>query len=97
MVEQGTHKPLVGGSNPPSATKTLNAGRPSGSPAGRSDSGDTPFDSFTSGADTIRRGPAPVSITEAQDLRHGGVPALDAILGWIGGARSSPARPGGSS
>ena len=25
MVEQGTHKPLVGGSNPPSATSSLDA------------------------------------------------------------------------
>ena len=29
MVEQGTHKPLVGGSNPPSATRTICGPMPS--------------------------------------------------------------------
>ena len=33
MVEQGTHKPLVGGSNPPSAT-TSTPRRPAGTPGG---------------------------------------------------------------
>ena len=34
MVEQGTHKPLVGGSNPPSATNLIGTARPLAPPRG---------------------------------------------------------------
>ena len=84
VVEQGTHKPLVGGSNPPSATRPIPTdGPPPGGP-------------FRFLHLRTRHHPAPSGVRthdRGQDLCHGVVIALDAILGPTGGARSSPARP----
>ena len=76
------------------------SGRPSGldwlltrlgpQPAGR-------LDFVTPWTGTICARPASVSMTESHDLRHGGIKGLDAILSQTGDARSSSARPGGSS
>jgi hypothetical protein len=90
VVEQGTHKPLVGGSNPPSATSPHRSRATALRLEGR-------IDSFTMHQRAIR-GPRPFVICDAgQDLCHGVLEALDAILGSQGDARPSPARPGGSS
>ena len=86
VVEQGTHKPLVGGSNPPSAT---NLDRNDAAlPIRRAVS-----NSFISGAPPSGRPDVRTAVHETQDLRHGVVTALDAILARTGDARSSPARP----
>ena len=52
---------------------------------------------FIFGGATIRRRRSSVPLVEGQDLSHGVPTPLDAILGPTGGARSSPARPGGFS
>ena len=98
VVEQGTHKPLVGGSNPPSATRH-DSNRPvgrTGGPfawaCGRCAIVSNPSSSAAPPSGRARR-PYPCG---RQDLCHKAVTALDAILGTIGDARSSLTRPGGS-
>ena len=90
MVEQGTHKPLVGGSNPPSATRLDDAPTALLTREGRSDS-------FTSRGATIRSRPSSVSRHEAQDLRHGVLTGLDAILAPLATHGRRLLDPGGSS
>ena len=87
MVEQGTHKPLVGGSNPPSATN--HRSRRCGPPVRRGR-----IDSFTFRRDTIRSPATSVQpVMRPRTSVTGCSGALDAILGPTGGARPSPARP----
>ena len=63
VVEQGTHKPLVGGSNPPSATRPIPSDGP---PTRRAVS----IPSSSDAPPSARR-PASVPMSEGQDLRHG--------------------------
>ena len=74
MVEQGTHKPLVGGSNPPSATRLDR-------PTTRRPAGRVVAIPSVDGRATIRTVSASVRRCRDQDLRHGVVAAPGAILG----------------
>src|SRR5918994_6115604 len=73
----GLWKPQAG---EPLSLQTARGARPCG------------VESFIHRRDTIRRCPASEPRMQGQDLCPGGVQALDAILGTIGDARSSPAR-----
>ena len=79
VVEQGTHKPLVGGSNPPSATRH-DTERPVRSNRGPvrfavGPPGATVSNPSSSAGATIRAGPPSVPMREGQDLRPGVVTA----------------------
>ena len=54
------------------------------------------FDFFIRSIDTIPGRSTSVSLIENHDLRQGGIAGRMAILDSIRGARSSPARSGGS-
>ena len=90
MVEQGTHKPLVGGSNPPSAT-TLDH-LTAALPTRRAVSNPSPR-----GAQPSASAPRPYSCNETQDLRHGVLTGLDAILAAPATHGRRLLDPGGSS
>jgi hypothetical protein len=73
VVEQGTHKPLVGGSNPPSATKStpLNTIRAPRSMATYPISGHPATDSRRAPGRTLVLSPLPSASGDMPACRHG--------------------------
>ena len=89
MVEQGTHKPLVGGSNPPSATTTRHTSTRRRFPPARRGR----FDFLTFPAVAIRSAAIVRRDDRGHDLGQGVWRALDGILATRGGARRRSLHP----